>query len=236
LHEAALAKRERRLSALGDKLDSVLSKQQALVLECGELEERLKTINAFKRFFQGARLRRRIAGMTDGNGALQEKVDELTKLREKIQSEALPEPEGLSLESRRLINCAIIGLAQHLCVHFSEHDLVSLTKTSTERPVGDMKFGDRRDCDRMVERIRERIEDMRQQATLADEVRRRTDYLVGQAQYRNETDAVPTAESVATIPLRLPDEGDEPARRTTDTPLGINVLLEEYWDLFASLC
>lgn len=236
LHEAALAKRERRLSALGDKLDSVLSKQQALLLECGEIEERLKSMNAFKRFFRGARLRRQITGRGDGNTALQAKVEELTQLREKIQSEALPEPEGLSLESRRLINCAIIGLAQHLCVHFSEHDLVALTKTSTERPVGDMKFGDRRDCDRMVERIRERIEDMRQQGALADEVRRRTDYLVGQVQYRNETDAVPTAESVANISLHLPEAGAEPARRATDAPLGINVLLEEYWDLFGSLC
>lgn len=236
LHEAALAKRSRRLSAITEKLDSVVSKQQALLLECGEVEERLDTMNGFKRFFQGARLRRQIAGMVDGNIVLQEKVEELMQLREKIQGELLPEPDGLSLESRRLINCAVIALAQHLCVHFSDYNLVGLTKTATERPVGDMKFGDRRDCDRMVERIRERIEDLRQEANLADEVRRRTDYLVGQALYQNETDAVPTGESVANILPKLPDPGDEPARRATDAPLPINVLLDEYWDLFASLC
>ena len=236
LHEAALAKRNRRLSAINEKLDSVLSKQQALVLERGSVEERLESMNALRRFFQGSRLRRRIAGMTNGNVALQEKVDELIELREGIQGETLPEPDGLSLESRRLINCAILGLAQHLVVHFSDHDLIGLTKISTERPVGDMKFGDRRDCDRMVERIRERIEDLRQQTDLADEVRRRTDYLVGHVQYRNETDALPTTDSVATIAVQMSETGGEPARRATDAPLPVNVLLDEYWDLFASLC
>ena len=102
LHEAALAKRSRRLSAINEKLDSVVSKQQALLLECGEIEQRLVSMNGFIRFFQGSRLRRQIAGMTDGNAALQDKVEELMQLREKIQGEMLPEPDGLSLESRRL--------------------------------------------------------------------------------------------------------------------------------------
>jgi hypothetical protein len=236
LHEAALAKRSRRLSAIDDKMDSVVSKQQTLLEERRALEERQKSMNSFKRFFQGARLRRHIAGMTDGNAALQEKINELNELREGIQGELLPEPEGLSLESRRLINCAVLGLAQHLVVHFSEHDLIGLTKTATERPVGDMKFGDRRDCDLMVERIRERIEDLRQQVDLADEVRRRTDHIVGTAQYRNETDAIPMTESVATIPLKTVEASAEPSRRASDAPLAVNVLLDEYWDLFASLC
>ncbi len=107
-------------------------------------------MNGFKRFFKGSGIRSRMNGMKAGNSALQEKIAELKELQEKIQGEALPEPDGLSLESRRLINCAIIALAQHLVVHFSENDLMTLTKTATERPVGDMKFGDRRDCDLVV--------------------------------------------------------------------------------------
>ncbi len=49
---------------------------------------------------------------------LEEKLEELRALTEKIQGEPLPEPEELSLDSRRLINTAIIALAQHLVVHF----------------------------------------------------------------------------------------------------------------------
>ena len=113
---------------------------------------------------------------------------------------------------------------------------MTLTKTATERPVGDMKFGDRRDCDLMVERIRERIEDLRQQTGLAADVRRRTDFLGSHVQYRNETDSLPTTESVATTERNLPQAGGEPALRSNDKPLRINVLLDEYWDIFAVLC
>src|SRR5690606_33828191 len=97
------------------------------------------------------------------------------------------------------INTAIIALAQHLVVHFSEHDLASLAKTCTERAVADMKFGDRRDCDRMVERIREKIEELKQQKTLADQVKRRADALLADIKYRNDTDSVPTVESLTQI-------------------------------------
>ena len=236
LQEAALAKRSRRLGAITERLDSVLRKQQELLEDFRAAEVLLASMNGFKRFFKGPRIRSRMNGMKAGNSALQEKIAELQELQEKIQGEALPEPDGLSLESRRLINCAVIALAQHLVVHFSENDLIGLTKTATERPVGDMKFGDRRDCDRMVERIRERIEDLRQQTGLADDVRLRTDFLGRHVQYRNETDSLPTTESVATTERSLPQAGNEPAQRSRDQSLRINVLLDEYWDIFAVLC
>jgi hypothetical protein len=237
LHEAALAKRSRRLGAITERLDSVLGKQQALLQDFRAAESVLTSMNRFRRLFKGPGIRRRMNGMKAGNGALQEKIDELKELQEKIQSEALPEPDGLSIESRRLINCAIIALAQHLVAHFSDNDLIGLTKASTERPVGDMQFGDRRDCDRMVELIRNRIEDLRQQADLAGEVRRRTDVLGGQVQYRNETDSLPTTESVATTARASQAQtAGESEQRSNDAPLQINVLLDEYWDIFAVLC
>ncbi len=113
-----------------------------------------------------ARSSDQIAGLQSGRQMLEEKLEELRALTEKIQGEPLPEPEGMSLDSRRLINTAVIALAQHLVVHFSEHDLASLAKTQPSGPSADMKFGDRRDCDRMVERIREKIEELKQQKTL----------------------------------------------------------------------
>jgi hypothetical protein len=164
---------------------------------------------------------------------LDEKLEELQALNEKIQAEPLPEPEGLSLDSRRLINAAIIALAQHLVVHFSEHELASLAKTSTERAVADMKFGERRDCDQMVERIREKIEELKQQKTFADQVKRRTDLLLAEVKYRNDTDSEPSVESVQLTPRTAGTQSDEleMARRASDAPLRINVVADDYWDL-----
>jgi hypothetical protein len=129
----------------------------------------------------------------------------------------------------------VVALAQHLVVHFSEHDLASLAKTSTERAVADMKFGDRRDCDRMVERIREKIEELKQQKTFADQVKRRTDLLLTEVKYRNDTDSVPSVECVQLIARAPGAQANELdlMRRANDAPLRINVVADDYWDLLA---
>jgi len=235
LHEAALAKRRRRLGAINEKLQSLLLKRRDVIEEKARLEQQLEAMNALFKLLRGPKLRSTISGLADGSIALEERVAELKELQEKIQGEALPEPEGLSLESRRLINCAVIALAQHLVVHFAENDLAGLARSTTERPVGDMKFGDRRDCDRMVERIRERISELQNQRDLADHVKRRSDHLLGQMSYRNETDSLPTVDCVAAILPRLPQPGESPSRRATDAPLRINVLTDEFWDIFSVL-
>jgi uncharacterized coiled-coil DUF342 family protein len=235
VQDAEIAKRKRRLSAVNDKVSGLTEKRRLVVEELDRCERQLAGMNGLFRWFRGPGLRRKIGGLRNGQDMLDEKLEELRDLTEKIQGEPLPDLEGLSLESRRLINCAIIALAQHLVVHFSEHDLASLAKTSTERPVGDMKFGDRRDCDRMVERIREKLEELKQQKTLADQVKRRTDLLLTEVKYRNETDSVPSLDSVQTVarsPAAQANELDL-ARRSMDAPLRVNVIADDYWDLLA---
>jgi uncharacterized coiled-coil DUF342 family protein len=236
VQDAEIAKRKRRLDAINEKVGGLADKHRAVADDLTRSEQQLERMNRVIRWFRGPSLKRRIAGLKDGRHMLDEKLAELRELAEKIQGEPLPEPEELSLESRRLINCAIIGLAQHLVVHFSEHDLASLAKTSTERPVGDMKFGDRRDCDRMVERVREKIEELKQQKTLADQVKRRTDLLLAEVKYRNDTDSVPSIECVQMIarsPSAQANNEVDLARRSADAPLRINVVADDYWDLLA---
>jgi len=235
LQDAETAKRQRRLEAIKEKLAGVAEKRQAAADERARLEQKLASMNVLIRLLRAGALKRQLAGLASGCQMLEEKLEELRGLAEKLQAEPLPEPEGLSLDSRRLINTAIIALAQHLVVHFSEADLASLAKTSTERAVADMKFGDRRDCDRMVERIREKIEELKQQKTFADQVKRRTDLLLVEVKYRNETDSVPSVESVQLInrtPAAQATELDL-ARRSSDAPLRVNVVADDYWDLLS---
>ena len=233
LHDAEIAKRKRRLEAINEKVRGLVEKLKAVVDEAARLERQNERMNALIRLFRGRGLKTRIAGLASGRQMLEEKLDELKGLAEKIQGEPLPEPDEMSLESRRLINTAIIALAQHLVVHFVEHDLASLAKTATERAVGDMKFGDRRDCDRMVERVREKIEELKQQKALADRVKKRADQLLTEVKYRNETDSVPTIESVQLISRTAGGQGadNDLARRESDAPLRINVLADNYWEL-----
>ncbi len=231
LRDQALAKRGRRLRAIADKLAELEQKHAGLSSEKHRLEQRLKRGGLFVKLFHAPKLKRRLRGLDNGRGVLAARIEELSDLVLKIEGEPLPELEGLSLDSRRLINTAVIALAQHLVMHFAEHDLAVLAKVSTERAVGDMKFGDRRDCDRIAERIRERLTELKEQ-NFAEAVRRRAEALMLDIRYRSETDAVPVPECVETITVVL---AEEPARRASDAPLRINVLSEDYWDLLSAL-
>lgn len=230
LHNTVLAKRNRRLNAIKEKLDELLQKRKSTIEEASRLEQRLESLNVVLRLLSGSRLRGRLDGMKSNRAALEERIDEYNEIIEKIQGEPLPEPDGLSLESRRLINVAIIALAQHLVVHFCEHDLARLARKAAKRSVADMKFGDRRICDQMVERIRERIEALNQDKQLADQVKQRADVLINDVRYQHDTDSAPMSEGLAEISRRPAGPGAGPAR-AEDAPLRVNVLEDNLWDL-----
>jgi hypothetical protein len=233
LHSTVLAKRNRRLEAIREKLDELTEKRRLALDEFARLEQRLETMNALFRLFAGHSIRSRIQSAQKNRDALEERVAEYTDVIEKIQGEPLPDPEGLSLENRRLINIAIIALAQHLVVHFADNNLARLAKKASKRAVGDMKFGDRRVCDQMVEVIRQRVELLTQDKQLADKVKRRADKLVNTVSYRHESDAVPMAEGLGEIAM-LPAAGTEQTALAAEA-LRANVVEDDYWDLMRVL-
>jgi hypothetical protein len=81
----------------------------------------------------------------------------------------------------------------------------------------------------MVERIRERIDDLNQDRKLADQVKSRADALVSRLSYRYDTDSTPMRAGVAEI---LRAEGKQ---RGAEAPLRVNVLDDDYWELSVNL-
>jgi len=232
LHETGLDKRKRRLDILNEKLQALLIKERNLAHEMQTLQQRLDDMNGLTRLFKGQGIKRRIAGLVKGREALQFRVDEVKETQAGINAEQLPEISGLSLDSRKLINLAVLALCQELVLHFSEHNLATFAKTATEKPVGDMKFGDRRDCDRLVDRIRSRLSEVKDQKQVADAVKLRTDHLLTHVSYSDDTTTVPLAETFSAIPPQVPGAaGGAPLNRATDAPLRINVLADGYWSV-----
>jgi hypothetical protein len=232
LHNTVLAKRKRRLEAINLKHDELQQKRRQTIEECERLEQRLDKMNVFMRLFAGPSLKTRIDGVMKNREALDERIAELNEAVEKIQAEPLPDPDGLSLDSRRMLNVAVIALAQELVLYFCEHNLARLAKKASQRTVGDMNFGDRGTCDLMVDRIRQRVDNLNSDKKLADLVKMRADALQAQSPYRHETDATPMREMLSEIPRScLPTQAGDAA-----PPVAINVLEDDYWDLTNSLC
>jgi len=232
LHEAALEKRKLRINILNEKLHGLVLKARNVAHEVEALQQQLDRMNGVSKLFKGPGLKRRMAGLTKGGEALQARIEEIKETQNSIKAEPLPDITGLSLDSRRLINLASLALAQELVLHFSEHNLSTFAKAATERPVSDMKFGDRRDCDRLVDRIRARVGDLKNQKQTADVVKVRTDFLLKQVRYSDENSAVPLGECFENIPSQIPGAAYEVMqKRASDAPLRVNVLTDDYWNV-----
>lgn len=232
LRAKAKAKQARRLAGVRQTLGEVTTRRQALMTELEALLVKQAEMNAILRLFVGRGLKRQQTELETELEGLRVQREELEDLADKIAHEPPPNHPGMSLENRRIVNTAIIAFAQFLVLHFLEHDLASLAKSCRDKPVSDMKFGDRRDCDRLVDRIRERIEEVSTNDKVAALVQLRAKGLAGHLTYKKESDAVPNFDSVAFI---SPDQGQTPGRRASDAPVEINVLASDYWDISRAL-
>jgi hypothetical protein len=229
LHEAALSKRQRRLAAIEDKVNELRAEQTGLQARAEKLAEELAGMNPIIRLFRQRGLQAKVDELNSGAAAISDQLQEQQALSDKIEGEPLPEVEGLSIESRRIVNTAIIALAQQLVVHFSANNLAETARDSMRKTVGDMRFGDRRECDRLVESIRSRIADLKEESRLADLVRKRSALIARDLRFPNESDSLPSAFSVPEIAPSLDQE--QQGRRGSDKPIRVNVIADDFWDL-----
>jgi hypothetical protein len=229
LQEASLSKRQRRLAAIEDEINELRSELSGVQARAQKLEGTLAGMNAIMRLFNGRRIQSKIERIGAKESELREQLREQQDLSDKIEGEPLPEIEGLSVESRRVVNTAIIALAQNLVVHFSANRLAMLARESMRKTVGDMRFGNRRECDRMVENIRSRIADLKEETQLADQVKKRAAMIIRELSYRDDSDSLP---SVFSVPQIMPSlTVDNNGRRGSDAPIKVNVISDDYWDL-----
>lgn len=229
LQDAAISKRQRRLAAIEENICRCRSERSGLSARIRKLESEVEQMNVLQRLVKKRRAHAEIEELRTQVETLTEQLGELDELGAKLEGEPLPEVEELSIDSRRFVNSALIALSQHLVVHFSGNRLAETSREAMRKTVGDMRFGDRRECDRMVENIRSRIADLKEEANLPELIKKRVALIAKDLQYRNGTDTVPSVFCLNKVmPCATFSAG---GRRRTDAPFEINVLADDYWDL-----
>jgi hypothetical protein len=149
---------------------------------------------------------------------------------EAIHTENAAEYPGLSLESRRAINLAVIAYAQILCEKLSAGGLCARAKEAVARRVQEMKFGTRGDCEAQMTQIQKSLASLGAARESAAAIKSICDRLRAVCQYRNESDTVPSAESIANAQIdNILQGGKGPISRRCD------VLADDYWDLYTVL-
>lgn len=184
---------------------------------------RLASMNSFVRLFRGRSLTDSLDQLAASIHSAQDEETAMLNRYDEIQHREMPGTEGLDVPTKRLINFTIIAFAQQLYLHFEEDDLTTLAREATEKSVGAINYGNRKECEALIARIHKRLDKLENISDFADVLRQRAKLLAGKAKFKNELDAVPVAGSVSTV-YAFNKAGTVSERQA-------NLLGENYWGL-----
>jgi len=216
-------------------LDQQIAKAQQRENELTEslrvLHERRSQLRGFWNFFKRRGLQPETEALESALQTAQVQSERCRAAKTEKLSDAPPSFSGLSIDGRRKINLALIAIAQELFIHFSRRNVSVLAREASVRQAADVNYGAIETCRELNSHIAMCVRSLPVGDELVKTVRRRAQYLATQASYRIDTDTVPVAGSFAEIQLEL-DESSV-AQRGKSVP--INVLADEYWDIYTVL-
>jgi len=157
------------------------------------------------------------------------RVLELQDRRTGVSTEPWPEFSGLDIATKREINITLIAAAQELYLRFSADELSRKARDAHVNAIQEMRYGSEDSCKALIGTIRQAVASLGSGHPVAADVAARAEEVAKQAQFRSARDTVPIASSVARIelPIRSPE-----GRMLRRVPLEVNVLADEYWDIY----
>ena len=195
------------------------------------MEARVGALRGFWNYFHRRRLHDEIVAERAKWDAAVTQVTDLSDDRAAAESMPLPEFPGISVDGRRIVNTAVIAYAQQLVMALSSGGLAMLAKETTSKRVYDVRYGGREDCTRLTVMLRDALAMMGEETEDLRGLKERTDTLRGSASYRSDADTIPLTDSIGVLPAPATlVSGLETANRA-----GINVLVDDYWDVYQAL-
>ena len=208
-------------------LERHVAEKRDLVLELeGRLQaerHRLNSMSGFLKLFRRRSVTAVLDRLADEIVTTQQEEESLMQHVEEIQNRKPPDTEGLDTSTKRSINLMIISFAQQLLLMFGDDELAAMAKEASEKSVGAINYGSRHECEQLLVRVYKRIEMMEQASDFAEILQRRSKLLGEKGLFRNDTDVVPIAGTVATL-YDIDENG-----RVKESE--INVLGENWWGI-----
>jgi hypothetical protein len=223
--------RRQRLAQFDRQLIEAREAADALAAELNAMDTRLAAMRGFWNYFRRRKLAEEIETTRGNWDVAATRVTDVSDDRAQIEQEPAPAFPGISIDGRRTINTAVIAYAQQIASLLAEGSLAMLAKETTTKRVYDVKYGGREECTRLMRLLRDTSTVLGDENNDLTELKERTERLRSHATYRNDADTVPLTDSIGTLTLSTePVSGLETVNRT-----GINVLVDDYWDLYQAL-
>jgi len=224
--QAALAAIEQRIVPLRERRAQL---ENELITVRAQLFER----SGFWNYFARRRLGAEQAVLVAAQHSVDEQVERYERARSEKLREKAPLPDVIGIEGKRLVNLSVIALAQELLLAFSEHEVAAKARDASVHQVTEIRYGDIDRCRELGGRIESVLRKVEAMEELPGRVRRRAEFLRVSVHYRRDSDTVPATDALSSIPLQLEPEGEP--RSAGGHAVAVNVLADEYWNLYAAL-
>lgn len=223
--------RRQQLAEFDRRVADARSRADMLEAQLKLQEVKLEAMRGFWNYARRRRLAEEISSEREQWDAAVMLVTDLSDDRADLEAKPAPAFEGISIDGRRIVNTAVIAYAQQLVVALSTGGLAMLAKETTTKRVFDVTYGSREDCVRLMALSREALTVVKNEKDDLGGLKERTDALRVVASYRSDADTVPLTDSIGTLPVSTaPVSGLETGNRA-----GVNVLVDDYWELYQAL-
>jgi hypothetical protein len=225
--------RDEALSVVDEKLAGLTQRAHAMQEDLRASQAHLEQLGSWWYFFRRRALRDQAEAIRATLEGVQTQIQRLESSRRERELEAAPGFEGLSVEGKRNINLALIAMGQQLLLHYADKDVALLAREAAVRSLTDVTYGSAAECRVLSQELEAVMRALSTSEQMDKRVRRRSEYLRQAATYRRDIDTVPMAGSVGSIPLAITETGEP--RPVNDQVIPVNVLADEYWDIYAVL-
>ena len=223
--------RRRELSEFDRVIAEAKTLADSLAAQLKLLETRLSGMSGFWNYFRRRKLAEEVAVLREKWDIAATKVTDLSDDRADLEERAPPAFQGISVDGRRGVNTAVIAFAQQLAANLALGGVAMLAKETTTKRVLDVRYGSREECTRLMALLREASGLLADRADDLSGLKQTTEALRASAAYRSDADTVPLTDSIGTLPApSAPVSGLETVNRA-----GINVLVDDYWEVYRAL-
>lgn len=226
-HQKILSEWNARRSGASQKVEQEIGKlrlrSQALEERVLDEQSRYDSMNVLARLFKKGSLSAALTAANDELAELRQQEQACLQRLEELRGAPPPDQQGLDVAAKRSINFMIIAFAQQLFILFGDDGLAGLVKEAGDKSVGGIQYGTREECERLLDRIRERWNAFDNVMDYVDVLQQRARLLSEKALFSQQEDTVPVAATVAGV-IEFGVGG------TTSYRDG-NLLGENYWDI-----
>jgi predicted nucleic acid-binding Zn-ribbon protein len=221
----------RELADLDRQLAEATQEAQALESQLRASEQRLASMRGFWNYFRRRKLAEALEVVRSKWDVAATRVTDLSDDRADLEAKQPPAFPGISIDGRRSVNTAVIAFAQQLAANLSAGGIAMLAKETTTKRVFDVHYGSREECVRLMGLLKEAVALVDLQTEDLRGLKQSTENVRAAAIYRSDADTVPLTDSIGTLPApTAPVSGLESVNRA-----GINVLVDDYWELYRAL-